>query len=141
MAGELSVIESELKSHFGGRSRPVSPRRMYVSLFLSPFREHTFYLLGACCLACVGVKVCQLYNVSGERFFYKHEALILNQPRHPFSLKDIQEVKAMIKRDLDRENLTKRFAKGKLGGSQSRNFAKGGGLGGRFAGNACEAGA
>lgn len=107
---------------------------MYVSLFLSPFREQTVYRPCVRHFAFVGVKVCQLYNVSGERFYYKHEALILNQPRHPFSLKDIQEVKAMIKRDLDRENLTKRFAKGKLGGPQSRNFAKGGGLGGGLPG-------
>lgn len=58
----------------------------------------------------------------------------MNRPPDQFSLKDIQEVKAMIKRDLDRENLTKRFAKGKLAGPQSRNFAKGGVWGGGLAG-------
>ncbi|OJT11537.1 DNA polymerase alpha subunit B [Trametes pubescens] len=101
MAGEVSVIEAELKSHFGD--------------------DLDQSLLAEC------VKVCQLYNITGERFYYKREAMRMNRPPDQFSLKDIQEVKAMIKRELDRENINKRFAKGKLSGPQSRNFARGGG--------------
>ncbi|KAI0632173.1 DNA polymerase alpha, subunit B [Trametes polyzona] len=98
MSEEVSKIEAELKEKFG---------------------EDTDANLIAEC-----VKVCQLYNLSGENLYWKWESLRMNRHFVHLTLNDLQDIKAMIKRDIDRDNISKRFARGNLSGRQSRGFGR-----------------
>ncbi|CDO75324.1 hypothetical protein BN946_scf184848.g1 [Trametes cinnabarina] len=68
------------------------------------------------------VKVCQMHNLTGERLFYKWEAIRFNRGPAQFSLKDLQEVKAQLSRELAKNNAAKKLTGGHLTGPQSRQF-------------------
>ncbi|KAI8986107.1 DNA polymerase alpha, subunit B [Trametes punicea] len=95
MAEEASQLEVEIKNCFGN--------------------DMDVHLLAEC------VKICQMHNLTGDRFFYKWEAIRLNRGPSHFSLKDLQEVKALLDREL-KASAPKRLTKGNLSGPQSRQF-------------------
>ena len=64
-----------------------------------------------------------MHNCTGEDLYYKWEAIRFNRgPAQPFSLKDLQEVKAKINRDMMKNAMTKKLMKSSLSGPQSRQF-------------------
>ncbi|KAI0335848.1 DNA polymerase alpha, subunit B [Cubamyces sp. BRFM 1775] len=96
MAQDVGKVEQELKEKFG--------------------EDLDEKLLAEC------VKVCQMHNFTGEDLYFKWEAIRFNRGPAQFSLKDLQEVKAKINRDMMKNAMTKKLMKGNLSGPQSRQF-------------------
>ncbi|KAL7279908.1 hypothetical protein ACG7TL_006317 [Trametes sanguinea] len=96
MSAELKQLEAEIKHYFG--------------------EDLEDNVLAEC------VKVCQMHNLDGERLWYKWEAIRFNRGPSQFSLKDLQELKAQLSRDLLRNNAAKKLTRGNLSGPQSRQF-------------------
>ena len=76
-----------------------------------------------------GERLCEMYNLSGDHLKWKWEAVNFGKPRQMhYTMKDILELKARCKSDLEKAGRDAPKARGNLDGRLSRSF---GGLQGR----------
>ncbi|KAH7910851.1 DNA polymerase alpha/epsilon subunit B-domain-containing protein [Hygrophoropsis aurantiaca] len=84
-------------------------------------------------LASECISICQMYNISAERLFYKWESIVYNssQSFSLFTIKSVPELKAQIQRDITAENAKIQKQQATSRTNTSMNSAR---LGGRLGG-------
>lgn len=80
-------------------------------------------VLSFCLTTPPGIRMCEMYNISGETLIYKWEAVhLFGPPRSHFTMDDILELKARCKSDLEKAAREALKSKGVLDGKLSRSF-------------------